>query len=123
MDAESARAFLRRLPYVKETHQWGDNLVYWVGDKAEGGKMFALIDLNERELSARASADTVPGKKAVFSFYAGPGPFTELVEQKGVIPAPYLARAFWVALTDWGVMRDDDLRPLAAPKKLRKQKA
>lgn len=105
--------------------------------------MFAIIDLNERDLSIRVSNNAMRGDKAVFSFYAGPGPFAELVEQEGVIPAPYLARAFWVALTDWGAMRDEELRPLlkaahlgilermprkarellAAPKKPCKQKA
>ncbi len=45
MDAERARAFLLTLPHVVETEQWGHNLVFWVGDKAIGGKMFALINL------------------------------------------------------------------------------
>ena len=43
MDSESARAFLLRLPHVEETLQWGNNLVFWVGDKAIGGKMFAKL--------------------------------------------------------------------------------
>src|ERR1700712_4622216 len=46
MDAERARAFLLKLPHVVETRQWGDNLVFWVGDKAIGGKMFALLNLD-----------------------------------------------------------------------------
>jgi hypothetical protein len=37
MDAERAREFLRKLPLVEETMQWGNNLVFWVGDKAVGG--------------------------------------------------------------------------------------
>ena len=32
MDAEHLRAFLLDLPHVTETHQWGNNLLYWVGD-------------------------------------------------------------------------------------------
>ena len=47
MDAERLRAYLLTLPHVAETMQWGANLVYWVGDKVIGGKMFALIDLDE----------------------------------------------------------------------------
>ena len=35
------------LPHVAETMQWGANLVYWAGDKAIGGKMFALVNLDE----------------------------------------------------------------------------
>ena len=46
MDAERARAFLLSLPHVAETMQWGANLVFWVGDKSLGGKMFALVNLD-----------------------------------------------------------------------------
>ena len=49
MNVELLRAFLLSLPHVEETMQWGDNLVFWVGDKAIGGKMFALANLSPRE--------------------------------------------------------------------------
>ena len=39
---QNEREFLLQLPHVVETMQWGANLVFWVGDKAIGGKMFAL---------------------------------------------------------------------------------
>lgn len=92
MDAERARAFLLTLPYVAETLQWGDNLVFWVGDKSIGGKMFALINL---------SADA----HGVISFAASPERFLEFVELEAFRPAPYLARAHWVATADWSVLR------------------
>jgi predicted DNA-binding protein (MmcQ/YjbR family) len=92
MDAERARAFLLTLPHVAETMQWGDNLVFWVGDKSIGGKMFALINL---------SADA----HGVISFASTPERFAELVEQEGHKPAPYLARAHWVAAESWNVLR------------------
>ena len=44
MDAERLREYVLSLPHVVETMQWGANLVYWVGDKAIGGKMFALAE-------------------------------------------------------------------------------
>ena len=92
MDAEKVRAMLLKLPHVAETMQWGANLVFWVGDKAIGGKMFAVVDLD--------------GKGGpVISYAAGPERFAELVEREGVIPAPYLARAHWVAVERWGVFR------------------
>lgn len=97
MDCESAREFLRRLPHVEETLQWGNNLVYWVGDKAIGGKMFALMNLDG-------------DGKAVLSFASDPESVTELLEQDGVFPAPYLARAHWVALRTWRAMRDRELQ-------------
>jgi predicted DNA-binding protein (MmcQ/YjbR family) len=93
MDAERARKFLLTLPHVVETMQWGDNLVFWVGDKAIGGKMFALVNLDGTE-------------HGVISYAAGAERFAELVEQEGVGPAPYFARIFWVAVERWGVLRD-----------------
>jgi predicted DNA-binding protein (MmcQ/YjbR family) len=96
MDAESVREYLLQLPHVVETMQWGANLVFWVGDKAIGGKMFALINLDD-------------DGKAVLSFPAGPERFAELLETEGVIPAPYLARAHWVAIRDWRVLRNSEL--------------
>ena len=95
MDAERARAFLLTLPHVVETQQWGDNLVFWVGDKAIGGKMFALLNL-----------DT--DAKGVVSFSAGPEGFAELVELEGLFPAPYMARINWVAAERWSALRDRD---------------
>lgn len=99
MDAERLREHLLRLPHVVETMQWGANLVFWVGDKAIGGKMFAVLNLDD-------------GQKAVLSFAAGPERYAELLEAKGVFPAPYLARAHWVALKHWGVFRATELEEL-----------
>jgi len=99
MDAEQARNFLRKLPLVTETTQWGDNLVYWVGDKAIGGKMFALVNLD---------ADG----RAVMSFSAGPERFHELLENEGVVPAPYMARIHWVALERWNAVPAAELQQL-----------
>jgi len=92
MDAERARAFLLTLPHAVETLQWGDNLVFWVGDKSIGGKMFALVDLS-------------PEAHGVISFAAGPERALELLEVEGFYPAPYLARAHWVATADWNCLR------------------
>ena len=96
MDAESTRTFLLSLPSVVETLQWGNNLVFWVGDKAIGGKMFALIDLDGNG-------------RAVMSFAAGPEGAAELLEMDGIFPAPYLARAHWVAMERWNVLRKSEL--------------
>jgi len=92
MDAESVREFLRKLPHVEETVQWGENLVFWVADKSVGGKMFAVVNLDK-------------GGHVPISFAAGPEKFSELVEIDGVIPAPYLARAHWVAVERWDIFR------------------
>jgi predicted DNA-binding protein (MmcQ/YjbR family) len=104
MDAERIRAFLHTLPHVVETRQWGDNLVFWVGDKAIGGKMFALINLDDPGGTRLA--------KAALSFAASPERFHELLETDGMIPAPYLAHAHWVALEQWDVLRKSELEDL-----------
>jgi predicted DNA-binding protein (MmcQ/YjbR family) len=100
MDAERARAFLLTLPHAVETEQWGDNLVFWVGDKAIGGKMFALVDIGSGI------------SKGVVSFSAGPERFSELLEVEGVIPAPYMARIHWVAIQRWDVLRNSEWEEL-----------
>jgi len=98
MDAERVRAYLLALPDVAETMQWGETLVYWVGDKAIGGKMFAVISLG--------------APKSVMSFAAGPERFAELVEREGLFPAPYLARAHWVAMERWDTLGAQELQAL-----------
>jgi len=93
MDVERARAFLLTLPHAVETMQWGDNLVFWVGDKAVGGKMFCLLNLDA-------------GAQGVVSYSAGPERFAELVEREDIVPAPYMARIHWVAVQGWGTLRN-----------------
>jgi predicted DNA-binding protein (MmcQ/YjbR family) len=66
-------------PHVTEQVQWGNDLVFKVG-----GKMFAVAPLDPAE--------------NWLSFKADPEVFAELVERIGVVPAPYMARAHWVAL-------------------------
>jgi predicted DNA-binding protein (MmcQ/YjbR family) len=92
MDAERIRAYLLTLPHAVETMQWGANLVFWVGDKTVGGKMFALANLDG-------------DGKAVISYAAGPERYSELLEIEGIIPAPYMARIYWVAVESWNVFR------------------
>ena len=99
MDAERVREFLLKLPHVEETMQWGENLVFWAGDKAIGGKMFALASLDGRG-------------KGVLSFAAGSDRYNELLENEGVIPAPYMARIYWVCLERWDVLPQRELEDL-----------
>lgn len=103
MDVERVRTILRKLPHVEETVQWGDKLIFWVGDKAIGGKMFALVAL-----------DANGGSRTVMSFSAGPERYAELLENEGVIPAPYMARIHWVALEHWEAIEPRELATLLA---------
>ncbi len=90
MNAEAAREFLLNLPHVVETEQWG-GLVFWVGDKAVGGKMFVMMSLTPGELP--------------ISYPAGQERMASLLELEGIVPAPYMARIHWVAAERWGVFR------------------
>ena len=96
MDAERIRAYLLTLPHTVETMQWGNNLVFWVGDKAIGGKMFALINLDDDQ------------NRQVISYSAGPERYPELLEIEGILPAPYMARIHWVAVERWDVFRNQE---------------
>ena len=99
MDADRLRAFLLTLPHVTETLQWGASLVFWVGDKAIGGKMFTVLSLDENSIGQGRS---------VISYAAGPTRFPDLLELEGLHPAPYLARAHWVAAEHWQVFRNPE---------------
>ena len=101
MDNERIRAICLALPNVTETVNWGHHLVYWVGDRDIGGKMFAMTDLD----------GTGTG---VLWFHCGAERFHELLEREGIIASPYLAKAGWVTVERWEVLRarefEDELR-------------
>jgi predicted DNA-binding protein (MmcQ/YjbR family) len=101
MDNERIREFCLSLPRVTESVNWGHHLVFWVGDKAIGGKMFALIHLDGE------------GTGVVW-FHCGAERYSELLETEGIIPAPYMAKAFWITVERWDVLRqrefEDELR-------------
>jgi predicted DNA-binding protein (MmcQ/YjbR family) len=80
------------LPHVTETVNWGHHLVYWVGDRDIGGKMFAMTDLDG-------------SGTGVLWFHVGQERFHELLETEGIIPSPYLAKAGWVTVERWDVLR------------------
>ena len=98
MRFDRTRAFLLSLPRVEETLQW-EQLVYWVYDKAVGGKMFAMLDPE-------------PGRAHVLAFATQPERLSSLLEQEGIRPAPYLARAGWVVLERWADLPERELFPL-----------
>lgn len=96
MDNERIRAICLALPHVRETLNWGHVLVYWVGDREIGGKMFALTLLDGQWMEKPGPA---------LSFHCGAERFHELLESEGILPAPHLARAHWVALERWDALR------------------
>lgn len=105
MDNERVRAFCLSLPHVSETVNWGHHLVFWAGDRDLGGKMFAMTDLDGTGYG-------------VLLFHCGAERFHELLEIEGIVPSPYLAKAHWVTLLRWDV-----LRPRAIEEELRRAHA
>jgi predicted DNA-binding protein (MmcQ/YjbR family) len=73
---ETVREICRAFPGVTEDVKWGNDLCFCVG-----GKMFAAMDLNPPH---------------GIGFKCTTEDFGQLVEQPGIRPAPYLARAMWV---------------------------
>ena len=79
MDAEWLRKVCLSLPHTTEQIQWGYDLVFKVG-----GKMYAVAPLEPAPVC--------------LSFKCSDESFAELTERPQVVPAPYMARAKWVAL-------------------------
>jgi len=96
MDNERIREICMALPHVAETVGWGHHLVYWVGDRDIGGKMFASTDLDGSGVG-------------VLAFHCGQERFHELLERDGIRPTPYSAKFFWVTLERWDALRPREI--------------
>lgn len=79
MDIDALRGLCLSFLGTTEQIQWGNALLFKVC-----GKMFAVTNLEPADvwLSFKVNAEN----------------FSELTERAGIIPAPYLARASWVAI-------------------------
>lgn len=93
MSVEWVRRLCLGFPHATENVQWGSDLVFKIA-----GKMFAVTALE-------------PGDH-VMSFKCTPEKFGELTDRPGVIPAPYLARAHWVALESFDAIPPAELKVL-----------
>jgi predicted DNA-binding protein (MmcQ/YjbR family) len=79
MNVDWVRELCLSFPYVKEQITWGCDLTFRVASK-----IFAVTVLEPA--------------RVWLSFKCSPENFADLTERNGIIPAPYLARAQWVAL-------------------------
>jgi len=95
MDIDSLREYCLSFPHGTENVQWGDNLCFKVD-----GKLFAVAALEVSPVH--------------LSFKCSPENFAELCEREGVRPAPYMARAQWVALERLNTIPEPELRKLLA---------
>jgi predicted DNA-binding protein (MmcQ/YjbR family) len=80
MNVEFLQKYCKSLPAATEDIKWGQDLCFSVG-----GKMFCVTSF-EGPFSA--------------SFKVPDNDFEELASQEGFAPAPYMARAKWVLVTD-----------------------
>ena len=103
-------AFVARLPAVSVVRQWRDDSVAKVGDK-----IFALLDRDTGEVWCKVSEMS----------------FDLLTEMPGIRPAPYFARAGWVAISVDSPLTGDEVeayvveahRIIAAKMSARKRRA
>ena len=93
MNVDWLRALCLSFPGATEQIQWGYDLLFKVG-----GKMFAVTPLEPAPVC--------------LSFKASPESFAELTERPNIIPAPYLARAQWVALQTRDALPPEELARL-----------
>jgi predicted DNA-binding protein (MmcQ/YjbR family) len=92
-DVDWVREHCLSFPNATEQVTWGADLTFRVN-----GKIFAVTVLEPAKvwLSFKCSAEN----------------FAELTERAGIIPAPYLARAQWVALESKEALQKDELAAL-----------
>ncbi|HXR63073.1 MAG TPA: MmcQ/YjbR family DNA-binding protein [Rudaea sp.] len=82
MDIDELRKVCSAWPGVSQSVKWEDDLVFSVG-----AKMFAVTALRGPH-------------KGRMSFKVDRDRFLELTDQPGLVPAPYMARAFWISITE-----------------------
>lgn len=93
MDASWIRDLCLSFPSATEHVIWGDDLTFKVA-----GKMFAHTVLEPAPVW--------------LSFKTSPETYFELTERPNIIPAPYLARAKWVALETKDALSSAELSDL-----------
>lgn len=80
MNTETLRNVCLQLPKVKEEIKWGNDLVFTIGEK-----MFCVTSFDDPFKASFKVPDEI---------------FEELCNREGFIPAPYMARAKWVMVTN-----------------------
>lgn len=93
MNVDALRQYCLSFPNANENLQWGDDLCFKVG-----GKIFTVVSLG--------------GVPQSMSVKCTPEQFSELIEQEGIKPAPYVGRYKWVLLESLDVLRDSEIKDL-----------
>jgi predicted DNA-binding protein (MmcQ/YjbR family) len=92
MTLDSVRDYCLSLPHATEDIQWENDLLFRIS-----GKIFAGLSLDP-PLS--------------LSFKCTPEKFDELIEIKGILPAPYMARNKWVMMERLDALDDSEIKGL-----------
>jgi predicted DNA-binding protein (MmcQ/YjbR family) len=87
---EELQKICSSFPAVTEDVKWGSNLCFCVG-----GKIFCIANLDPPR---------------TFSFKVKNEEYDELSQSEGFAPAPYLARAKWVLVTDSSRLNRNELK-------------
>ena len=95
MDLESVRKFCLSFPGASEGLQWGDDLLFRVGNK-----IFVSVWLGSapQRMTVKCTKERC----------------AELLELEGITRAPYVGRYDWVMLERLDLLRDDETRELIA---------
>jgi predicted DNA-binding protein (MmcQ/YjbR family) len=92
-DIDWVRELCLSFPHATEQVTWGADLTFRIS-----GKIFAVTVLEPA--------------KVWLSFKCSPENFAEMTERAGIIPAPYMARAQWVALETKDALAKQELASL-----------
>jgi predicted DNA-binding protein (MmcQ/YjbR family) len=92
-DIDWVRELCLSFPHATEQVTWGADLTFRIN-----GKIFAVTVLEPA--------------RVWLSFKCSPENFAELSERSGIIPAPYMARAQWVALETKDALAKQELAAL-----------
>src|SRR4029077_14636470 len=93
LDVDWVRDLCLSFPHATEKVTWGADLTFRISEK-----IFAVTVLEPA--------------KVWLSFKCSPENFADLTERTGIIPAPYMARAQWVALETREALQKDELAGL-----------
>jgi predicted DNA-binding protein (MmcQ/YjbR family) len=83
------------LPHTTEDVQWEHNLLFRIA-----GKIYCIANLEPGVSPTKIAFKCMPEK------------FAELVEVENIIPAPYMARNFWVSMTEMDALRPPEIQEL-----------
>jgi predicted DNA-binding protein (MmcQ/YjbR family) len=119
MSIDWLRQFCLALPHTTEQIQWQDVLVFKVGaiaaPKSRSRKAAAKqkgLKKNSTPAGKMFATAALEAHGQWLALKCTPEEFAELTERRGIIPAPYLARASWIAIESETTLRRSEVETL-----------